>query len=981
MTTNATAPPCHCCPTTNVPTPGGHCCGGGQPPANGGPGDCCRWIHDFDDCCCPHSCAPPPMATHEAPAPSVNPGPLVTAAPFAPAPGAVAATGVRRPEQPAASSSSGKTWQAPQAARPTPDWVPSANDINEFTRRPSRVVGGQGLPTLHNRPEVGETTAAQTEDSASSVSENFRIHNGGQDAGFTESVNEWERLLVATKTVGLPELLDRPHGSPVFEALPTETNSMHFDPSNPLTIDSYQAPEYNRLAVGDRPDKIAEDVWRLVESLSLEEKVGQMQQIHVSQLLDRSGHLNASAVEYWISKKMVGSVVDSPGNGQGEYAWYSAATLANLTNSVQQVALAQGSRVPVLWGLDSVRGANFVKHAAMFPAGIGIAATFQPKHAYEAGRIAARDTRAAGYQWAFAPSADLNVEKRWAHNYLGFGEDPLLLSSMVRGSVGGYQGEYRGDRARVAACVKNFIGSGVPFNGKERSAKFIPDNLLYEYYLPGFEAAIAAGASSIMQSGGNVNGEAMSLSGYYLRRLLRDKLGFRGVMIADHDEILAQAREFHTAANFTDAVFLALNNTSVDMSAGDSTFSANTIELVNAGSVGEDRVTESVARIIQLKKDLGLFDAPFSERQLQETVGSAQDVNAARMAVSESLTLLKNDNGALPLKPNERVLFVGPHLNSTALLGGGWNVHRQGPTASERDDVYEGFGDSVLAGIRKLTNREPVYHPGFRLDGRPSDSAALTNLIRLARQADKIVVGLGETPYAGHMGDINELSLDANQAYVVSQLALVNRPIITVLIEGRPRLLKDVATVSSAVLNAYLPGIHGGLPIAEVLYGKVSPSGRQPFTYPRYEYQSRDTIWQGLYNEYTPQWPFGYGLGYSPLVYSNITVDSNELRPGQPVKVSVSIRNDGQLDQKESVLLYTTQGFRTGYEPELYRLRGFDKVEIGKGMATVVEFTVTAEELAYYNRDLVRVIDPSPVNITINAMTPNERVITLNLAL
>ncbi|KAJ2877582.1 hypothetical protein H4R27_006156, partial [Coemansia aciculifera] len=749
----------------------------------------------------------------------------------------------------------------------------------------------------------------------------------------------------------------------------------------PLTVDSYLAAEYNPLAAGDVPDKITEDVWKLVESLTLDEKTGQMQQIHVSQLLDREGHLNTTAIEYWISSKKVGSIVDSPGNGNGEYAWYSAATLSNLTNSVQQVALAQGSRVPLLWGLDSVRGANFVKHAAMFPTGIGLAATFQPKYAFDAGRIAAKDTRAAGYQWTFAPSADLNVEKRWAHNYLGFGEDPALLSAMVRSAVNGYQGEYKQDRTRVAACVKNFIGSGNPFNGKERSAKFIPDNLLYEYYLPGFEAAIDAGATSIMQSVGNVNGEAMSSSGFYLRKLLRDKLGFRGIMIADHEEILAQAREFHTAANFTDAVFLALNNTSVDMSAGDSSFSYNAMELVRAGSIAEDRITESVARILQLKKDLGLFDTPFAERQLQETVGSAQDVTAARMAVRESVTLLKNVNGALPLKPGDRVLFVGPHLNSTALLGGGWNVHRQGPTANERDEVYEGFGDSILSGVRKLTNREPVYHPGFRLDGIASDAASIEHLLKLAHQADKIVVGLGETPYAGHAGDVNDLSLDPNQANIVAQLANANRPIIAVLVEGRPRLIRDVVSASSAVLNTYLPGIHGGVPIAEILYGQVSPSGRQPFTYPRYEYQSRDTIWQGLWNEYTPQWPFGFGLGYSPLTYSNITVDSTQLRPGKPVKLRVSIRNDGMLDQRESVLMYTTQSFRTGYEPELFRLRRFDKVEIKRGMASVVEFTLTAEELAYYNRDLVRVIDPSPVNITINAMTPNERVITLNLAI
>ncbi|KAJ1931258.1 hypothetical protein EC988_009846, partial [Linderina pennispora] len=231
--------------------------------------------------------------------------------------------------------------------------------------------------------------------------------------------------------------------------------------------------------------------------------------------------------------------------------------------------------------MDSVRGANYVKGAAMFPAGIGLAATFQPMYAYEAGRVAAKDTRASGYQWAFAPSADLNVEKRWSQNYRSFGEDPALLSEMVRYSVRGYQGDYKSDRTRVATCVKHFIGASYPFNGKERSTQFIPDNILFEYYLPGFEAALSSGATTLMESLSNLNGEALVESSFYLKKLLRDKLQFRGVMLTDYEEVRSQALDFHTAANFTDAVYLTLNNTSVDMSAAtsDAEFTLDTLDL------------------------------------------------------------------------------------------------------------------------------------------------------------------------------------------------------------------------------------------------------------------------------------------------------------------------------------------------------------------------------------------------------------------
>ncbi|KAJ1938746.1 hypothetical protein EC988_007497, partial [Linderina pennispora] len=304
-----------------------------------------------------------------------------------------------------------------------------------------------------------------------------------------------------------------------------------------------------------------------------------------------------------------------------------------------------------------------------------------------------------------------------------------------------------------------------------------------------------------------------------------------------------------------------------------------------------------------------------------------------------------------------------------------------GPTEIEGDAIYQGFGDTIMSGIESITKHRPVFMEGFSATGSELQDDILQSIIDIAKQAEKIVIGLGESNYADDQGDVDDMSLPEPQIELVRRISqAVDKPIVAILIEGRPRLLKDVAELADGIVNAYLPGMYGGVPIAEILYGKISPSGRQPFSYPKHEYQARDTIWQGMWNEYAPQYPFGFGLGYSTMVYSNISVDSTDLRPGRPITVRLSIQNTGPFDQREAILLYTTQSFRTGYQPELFRLRRFNKVEVRSGTLTEVSFTLTAEELAYYNRDLVKVIDPSPVNITINALTPQERTISVRLS-
>ncbi|KAJ2006972.1 hypothetical protein H4R26_001075 [Coemansia thaxteri] len=705
-----------------------------------------------------------------------------------------------------------------------------------------------------------------------------------------------------------------------------------------------------------------------------------MTQIEVGQLIDCNGELNRTAVEYWIDKWKVGSFLETPANHNGKYNWYSPRRFGAFTDAVQKIALERGSKIPVIWGLDSVRGANYVKGGTIFPAGIATAATFNPRFAYDAGRIAAKDTRAAGVHWAFAPVLDLAVNKLWSRTYENFGEDPHLSSQMGAASVNGYQGDYKRDRSRVAACMKHFIGYGYPFDGSDRANRHIAAHELLEYYVPPFKAAIDAGVASAMESYGVVNGEAVTISSYYLQKLLRKQLNFRGMLVTDWGEINSQATMYFTAKDLTQATQLAMDRTSIDMSmvADDESFGNITVGLVNQGIVSESRLDKSVARILQLKKDLGLFKSPYTDKELAKTVGSAQDISSARDAVRESVTLLKNSNGALPLKRSDRVLFVGPTLNSTRYMGGGWNVHWQGPTDAEGDAVYQGFGDTILQGVQRVTGVAPHYMPGVDIDGKALID--IDAVVSAAKHADKIVVGLGEHTYAENVGNIDSLALPWQQLNLVYTLAnAAKKPVVVVLVQGRPRGLAEVPSVADAIINAFLPGAYGGLPIAEILYGVTNPSGRLPYTYPRSDSQASTTIWQSSYVAYNPQWAFGYGLGYSNVTYSNVTLTSESLRPGAPVTVSVDLVNHGPYAQKEAVMLFTHQLYRVGYAPDLFRLRAFKKASLAVGETKQVTLELKAEDMAFWDAELKKRIEPSPVKLAINPFTVADIFATVQL--
>ncbi|KAF9938916.1 hypothetical protein BGZ67_010252 [Mortierella alpina] len=640
---------------------------------------------------------------------------------------------------------------------------------------------------------------------------------------------------------------------------------------------------------------IDDDIRQLVESLTLEELVGQLTQIQIGMLLNADGRLDPAKVQHWIVDMKVGSFLDTPTNHGGEYLAYSAKQFAQIVDELQRVAGSTRKKIPIIYGLDSVHGANYVDGATMFPQQIGLAATFNTTFAYEAGRIAAKDTRAAGIPWVFAPILDVAIHKLWPRVYETFGEDPFLVSQMGSAIIKGLQGNYKKDRSRVAACMKHFIGYSASRNGQDKSSAWIPDNYLMDYFVPSFQAAVDAGVATAMNTYIDVNGQPVVSSRFYLKELLRHRLGFEGMLVTDWAEVDRLFTEHRSASSLKDAAYQCLNRTTVDMVMvpESESFSTNTIRLVKEGQLDRQRIVDSAAKVLQLKKDLGLFENPMSDPNLLSLVGSKQDVEAAQTAARESITLLKNNRSTLPLskkfqqqhqKETEqegshrpgKVILTGPAADSTRALSGGWSIKWQG---AEVDEWYQNKHDTIYESLkRELSDRSVSYVPSVDFDG---NSIGSDNYLQEAKDAETVILCMGEKPYAEILGNQDELYLAPGQlnviAKVTEQAKDTNTKVVLVLVEGRPRGLEDLAEMVDAIVLAYLPGPWGGLPIAEVLSGKVNPSGRLPMTYPSGSSDMATTYYRSGVDPYKPLFPFGAGLSYTTVEYHNLQLNNHHL--------------------------------------------------------------------------------------------------------
>lgn len=724
---------------------------------------------------------------------------------------------------------------------------------------------------------------------------------------------------------------------------------------------------------------------KIISELTLEEKVGQMAQITLDVIGNGEGRHSSNepfAIDTArIRKALVDYHIGSILNTTNNYA-LPPAQWNEIISFIQKVAMEDTrAKIPVIYGVDAIHGVTYTDGAVLFPHQIALAATFNPVHAYNAAKVTAYETRASGIPWNFSPVLDLGADPRFSRQYEGFGEDPYLAKTLGVEMIKGYEGitDSIGTKNKVATSLKHFLGYSVPNSGKDRTPANIPENILREYHLEPFKAAIEAGSESVMINSGIINGVTVHASHDIITKLLKEELEFEGVVVTDWMDIVNLHTRDRIAKDHKEAIKLAIN-AGVDMSMipyDYEIFCDNLVELVKEGEVDESRIDDAVRRILRLKHKLNLWEQPVTLIGDYPEFGSDKSSKMAYESAAEAITLLKNTEGVLPLSRNSRVLVTGPNANSMRTLNGGWSYSWQG----EKTDRFAQQYNTILEAIQlEIGNSNVAYVPGVSYVNEgmyfEDKEDSFNEAIRAAASVDAIVLCLGENSYCEKPGDLNDLTLSARQLRLAEELAKTGKPVILVLNEGRPRCINLIEPEMMAIVQAYLPGNYGGDALADILFGDVNPSGKLPYTYPSFpnslttyyhkpsEEQKRA---EGAYiyeSDYNPQFEFGHGLSYTTFEYSNLIVSNTSFSTNEKLTVTVDVENTGSRSGKETVLLYSSD-LVASMTPDVKRLRRYQKINLEAGQSKTVKFEINADDLAFVNQYGKWVTEPGEFELMI----------------
>lgn len=707
----------------------------------------------------------------------------------------------------------------------------------------------------------------------------------------------------------------------------------------------------------------------LLDKMTVEEKVGQMTQITLDVVVpDDAGAVTAENEQPLDEEKLreamvehhVGSILNKSDHALTAEQWREVIT------RIQDVATEETRLgVPIIYGIDAVHGANYLRGATIFPHNIGLAATFNTDLARKAGHITAKETRATGIPWNFSPVLDLGRQPQWSRFYETFGEDVLLSQKMGAALVKGMQGNDLSAPDRLAATMKHFVGYSGPKSGRDRTTAHIPERLLRSHYLPPFQAAIDAGAETIMINSADVNGVPVHASKSLLTDILRGEMGFEGLVVTDWTDVLKLHNVHRIAETRKEAARLAIE-AGIDMSMVPNNYSFydDTVALVKDGVISEERIDESVRRILRTKVKLGLMEEAYPPEDAPSiNPPSAQQANLR--AARQSLTLLENKKDLLPLSPDAQVLVTGPAADSESALLGGWSYTWQGDDAEKLSDEDQ----TLLEAVREQHGAENVsYVKGASFDSTTGVAAAA----QAARTADVVLLAVGEPSYAEKPGDSRDLHLSDAQRDLAAAVAEAGTPIATVVVEGRPRLMPEVFEASDAALMAYLPGSQGGRAIADVLVGEYSPSGRLSFSYPRTHgdltaYDRLITTGMGQNQKeiaYKPQFPFGHGLSYTTFEYSNLDLSAEELGADETLTATVDVTNTGERASDHVALLFASDLYAS-VVPRERRLKGFERLRLAPGETKSVAFELASEDLEIVGLDMERTTEPGAFRLSV----------------
>jgi beta-glucosidase len=749
----------------------------------------------------------------------------------------------------------------------------------------------------------------------------------------------------------------------------------------------------------------------LLHRMTLEEKVGQMDQIVIGKLRDstppangdcnnaggNNDPLQTTCLQRTLIDYKTGSILsggtDNPIDNTGR-GW------AEQYNTIQHYAVEHSRlHIPVIYGVDAVHGFGHPFEATLFPQSIGMGATWDTGLAEAAGAATKQQLLATGGNWDFAPVQDLARDNRWGRYYETWAEEPSLAAALGAANIRGLQGGGF-HSPQVAATVKHFAGYSQSINGRDRVEAQLPIRYLQDIFLPSYAGGIDAGAATVMIDSGSINNVPATASHFLITEELRHRLGFKGVVISDYGDVPALQTAYHVAADFPTAIAKAVNaGIDVSMTPFDYVgWNAGLIQDVHNGLVSQHRVDQSVRRILRLKFELGLFDHPYVDPNAADAAVTANR-DLARHAAEESITLLRNSGTppTLPLSPSAKVVVTGPSMNRVNNQLGGWSVSWQGVFDPGNHVCCMGPPDqipdatTVLQGMQAL---DPNV-TSVPTDQTVSD-AQIQAAVAATQSADAAVAVVGERAYAEGLGDRPDPVLAPNQQRLIAALEATGKPVIVVVVAGRPLGFgpDSIVNGAGAILMAYLPGTEGGSALANVLFGSVNPSGHLPVTWPSASdhmagdfdtggpstpgdepkfFDQLPGTNSGPGSGYNPRWPFGFGLSYTTFTTSGLSVTGSVSGHGTAT-ATFTVANTGSRAGATVVPVYVSQPVSTLVVPP-QRLVGWARVELAAGQSKTVNVTFPVSQLAVTTGDIDasgrRAVEPGAYQVRVGSMTAN----------
>jgi beta-glucosidase len=694
----------------------------------------------------------------------------------------------------------------------------------------------------------------------------------------------------------------------------------------------------------------------LMAQMTLDEKIAQTVQFTADGTV--TGPKGGDNFIQEIKKGNVGSILNATG--------------VKYTRELQKLNLDNSRlKIPLLFGYDVIHG-----YRTIFPITLGETASWDLGEAELSARIAADEASASGVHWTFAPMVDIARDPRWGRVSEGAGEDTYLGSKMAYARVKGFQGNDLSLNNTILACTKHFAAYGAAEAGRDYNTVDMSERVLRETYLPPFKATVDAGVKTFMTSFNEISGVPATGNKFLVNGILKNEWKFDGFVVTDYTGMNEMIYHGFAKDSMQAGELAMVAGVDMDMVGG--IYLKNLKKLVNEGRVTEAQINDACRRILEAKYDLGLFEDPYrynDEKRETATITKKEYLDAATRIANKSMVLLKNSNNVLPLRKEQKVAFVGP------LVSDDWNIIGSWAATGDR----QGFAVSVEEGVNKIiTDKNKItFDKGVEIVDQ--NRALMLKALDNARKADIIVAVMGEFEnMTGEAASRTNIDLPGIQKEFLAELKKLGKPIVLVLMNGRPLTLSWENENMDAILEAWYPGTMGGDAIAQTLYGMNNPGGKLPITFPRnlgqvpiyYNHKNTGRPYLGasdpeqkyksryIDSDISPLYPFGYGLSYTKFEYSSLKLSSKSISMGGKIKVSVDVANTGTYDGEEVVQLYVKDEFGSVTRP-VKELKGFKKIALKKGEKKTVEFDLSTDDLRFYNIDMKFVAEPGDFEVSV----------------